>query len=229
MILPLNKYNLEDLSNTKIYKNISELGKSTLSTLDFQKYYPLTQIFAWKTINRLRKISKNHTLLDQFYMNLIPHLRTYSAGLWKKDPIFTWIFGPHLDIQVPPSPGVAAKMTSSIWYCFVFWLLRQYLSTNGVEGEITPMLYTVIPLQQCSFFFKRRGHGEAGYAALDVYSKQAECWVCFPCIRPTTAHSNHWTLKRSQLCPIAQQYSPHVIDITGYNFIPVLISALLRI
>ena len=48
MILPLNKYNLEDLSNTKFYKNITELGKSTL---DFQKYYPLTQIFAWKTIN----------------------------------------------------------------------------------------------------------------------------------------------------------------------------------
>ena len=50
MILPLNKYNLEDLSNTKFYKNITELGKTTLSTtlstLDFQKYYPLTQIFA---------------------------------------------------------------------------------------------------------------------------------------------------------------------------------------
>ena len=34
MILPLNKYNLEDLSNTKFYKNITELGKTTLSTLD---------------------------------------------------------------------------------------------------------------------------------------------------------------------------------------------------
>ena len=51
MILPLNKYNLEDLSNTKLYINITELGKTTISTLDFQKYYPLTQIFAWKTIN----------------------------------------------------------------------------------------------------------------------------------------------------------------------------------
>ena len=29
MILPLNKYNLEDLSNTKFYKNITELGKTT--------------------------------------------------------------------------------------------------------------------------------------------------------------------------------------------------------
>ena len=46
MILPLNKYNLEDLSNTKFYKNITELGKTTLSTLDFQKYYHLTHIFA---------------------------------------------------------------------------------------------------------------------------------------------------------------------------------------
>ena len=51
MILPLNKYNLEDLSNTKFYKNIKELGKTTLSMLDFQKYDPLTQMFAWKTIN----------------------------------------------------------------------------------------------------------------------------------------------------------------------------------
>ena len=49
MILPLNNYNLEDLSNTKFYKNITELGKTTLSMLDFQKYYPLTQIFARKT------------------------------------------------------------------------------------------------------------------------------------------------------------------------------------
>ena len=45
MILPLNKYNLEDLSNTKFYKNITELGKTTLITIDFQKY---TQIFAEK-------------------------------------------------------------------------------------------------------------------------------------------------------------------------------------
>ena len=40
MILPLNKYNLEHLLNTKFYKNITELGKSTLSTLDFQKITP---------------------------------------------------------------------------------------------------------------------------------------------------------------------------------------------
>ena len=46
MILPVSKYNLEDLSNTEFYKNITELGKTTLSTLDFQKYYPLIQIFA---------------------------------------------------------------------------------------------------------------------------------------------------------------------------------------
>ena len=46
MILPLNKYNLEDFLNTKFYKNITELGKTTLSTLGFQKYDPLTHIFA---------------------------------------------------------------------------------------------------------------------------------------------------------------------------------------
>ena len=159
-------------------------------------------------------------------MNLIPYLRTYSAGLcWKKDQFLREFLDPILTFKWPP-PGVAAKMTSPIWYCFVFWLLRQYLSTNGVEGEITPLLYTTSIMQ---LFFKRGRHGEAGYAALDVYSKQAECWVCLPCLRPTTAHSNHWTLKRSQLCPIAQEYSPHVIVTTGYNFIPVLISALLRI
>ena len=44
MILPLINYNLEDLSNTEFYKNITELGKTTLSMYDFQKYYPLTQI-----------------------------------------------------------------------------------------------------------------------------------------------------------------------------------------
>ena len=45
MILPLKKYNLEDLSNTKFYKNITELGKTTLSTLDFQKKNTLLQKF----------------------------------------------------------------------------------------------------------------------------------------------------------------------------------------
>ena len=40
MILPLNKYNLADLSNTKFYKNITELCKTSLSTLDFQKILP---------------------------------------------------------------------------------------------------------------------------------------------------------------------------------------------
>ena len=48
MILPLNKYNLEHLSNTKFYKNIAELGKTTLSMYDFQKYYPRAQILREK-------------------------------------------------------------------------------------------------------------------------------------------------------------------------------------
>ena len=51
MILPLNKYNLEDLSNTKFYKNITELGKTTLSMLDFQ---PPTQIFCMKNNKYVR-------------------------------------------------------------------------------------------------------------------------------------------------------------------------------
>ena len=144
----------------------------------------------------------------------------------KKDQFLQEYLDPILTFKCPP--GVAAKMTSPIWYCFVFQVgfYGNILSTNGVEGEITPLLCTTSIMQ---LFFKKRRHGEAGYPDLDVYSKQAECWVCFPCIRPTTAHSNHWTLKRSQLCPIAQEYSPHVIVITGNNFIPVLISALLRI
>ena len=44
MFLPLIKFNLEDLSNTKFYKNTTELGKTTLSTYDFQKKYPLKHI-----------------------------------------------------------------------------------------------------------------------------------------------------------------------------------------
>ena len=48
MILPLNKYNLEDLSNTKFYKNITELGKTTPSTLDFQKILPSYTNFCMK-------------------------------------------------------------------------------------------------------------------------------------------------------------------------------------
>ena len=40
--LPLNKYNLEDLSNTKFYKNITGLGKTTLSMLDFQNSKNIT-------------------------------------------------------------------------------------------------------------------------------------------------------------------------------------------
>ena len=150
----------------------------------------------------------------------------------EKRPIFTGIFGPHLDIQVPPRESlltwpicIALFFVLFCFVCLFFGFYGNILSTNDVEGEITPLLCTTSIMQ---LFFRRR-HGEAGYAALDVYSKQAECWVCFPCIRPTTAYSNHWTLKRSELCPIVQEYSPHVIVITGNNFIPALISALLRI
>ena len=44
MILPLNKYNLEDLSNTKFYKNITELGKTT-QYVRFQKNITLLHKF----------------------------------------------------------------------------------------------------------------------------------------------------------------------------------------
>ena len=158
-------------------------------------------------------------------MNLIPYLRTYSAGLWKKTNFYRNFWTPSWHSSAPPPPGVAADITNL--YCFVFCFVLfvclffgfygNILSTNGVEGEITPLLCTTSIM-----LFLRRRHGEAGYAALDVYSKQAECWVCFPCIRPTTAYSNHWNLKRSELCPIVQEYSPHVIVITGNNFIPAL-------
>ena len=166
MILPLNKYNLEDLSNTKFYKNITELGKTTLSTLDFQKYYPLTQIFAWKTINN--KISKNHTLSDQFYMNLIPYLRTYSAGLWKKDQFLREFLDPILTFKCPRES--LPKWHHQFGIALFFGFYGNIYQPNGVEGEITPLLYTTSIMQ---LFFTRRRHGEAGYAALDVYSKQA--------------------------------------------------------
>ena len=72
----------------------------------------------------------------------------------KKDQFLREFLDPTLTFKCPP--GVAAKMTSPIWYCFVFWLLRQYLSTDGVEDEITPLLYTTSIMQ---LFFKRRRHG----------------------------------------------------------------------
>ena len=158
-------------------------------------------------------------------MNLIPYLRTYSAGLWKKTNYYRNFWTPSWHSSAP-------RQSLPKWHhqfgiaLFFFCLYGNILSMNGVEGEITPLLCTTSIIQ---LFFKGRRHGEVGYMALDVYSKQAECWVWFPCIRPTTAHGNHWTLKRSQLCPIALEYSPHVIVITGNNFIPVLISALLQI
>ena len=122
-------------------------------------------------------------------MNLIPYLRMYSAGLWKKTQVLQEFLDPILTFKCPP--GVAAEMTSPIWYCFVFCfcvclvlfflaytmcIYGNILSTNGVEGEITPLLCTTSIMQ---LFFKRRRHGEASYAALDIYSKQAECWVNF--------------------------------------------------
>ena len=144
----------------------------------------------------------------------------------KKDQFLREFLDPILTFKCPL--GVAAKMTSSIWYCLVFLAFTAiFINEWRRRWNYTYVIIYTTSIMQ--LFFKRRRHGEVSYAALDVYSKQAECWVCFPCIRPTTAHSNHWTLKRSQLCPIAQEYSPHVIVITGNNFIPVLISALLRI
>ena len=116
MILPLNKYNVEDLSNTKFYKNITELGKTTLSTLDFQKYYPRTQIFAWKTTLNLQKF---HTLLDLFYMNLVPYSRYAHTVLDCEKRTFLREFldepdTPSWHSSATPRPGVAAKMTSPI-------------------------------------------------------------------------------------------------------------------
>ena len=119
---------------------------------------------------------KSHTLLDQFYMNLIPYSRYARTVLdckkKKKKTFFSWIFGepdtPSWHSSAPP-PGVAAKMTSPMWYCFVLWLFYgNILSTNGVEGEITPLFSTTSIMH---LFCTRRRHGEAGYAALDVYSK----------------------------------------------------------
>ena len=75
MILPLNKYNLEDLSNTKFYNSITEFGKiNPKYILDF-KNITLLHTFCMKNNPKYVKSSKNHTLSDQFYMNLIPYSR----------------------------------------------------------------------------------------------------------------------------------------------------------
>ena len=146
-------------------------------------------------------------------MNLIPYLRTYSAGLWKKTNFYVHFWTPSWHSSSPPES--LPKWHHQFGIALFFGFYGNILSTNGIEDDSTPPLCTTSIMQ---LFFKRRRHGEAGYAALDVYLKQAECWVCFPCIRPTTAQQSLNSNKRSQLCPIAQEYSPHVIVITGNNF-----------
>ena len=68
---------------------------------------------------------------------------------------------PILTFNCPP--GVAAKNHQ---FCIAFFLaftaICNILSTNGVEGEIIPLLCTTSIMQ---LFFKRRRHGEAGYTA----------------------------------------------------------------
>ena len=71
MILPLNKYNYRGSFKYKIlHKHHRTWQNNTLRTLDFQKYYPLTQ-----TTQNTKDLQKHHTLLDQFYMNFIPYSR----------------------------------------------------------------------------------------------------------------------------------------------------------
>ena len=69
--------------------------------------------------NKYVMISKNHALLDQFYMNLIPYLRTYSAGLWKKDQFLQEFLDPILTFKCPP-PGSRCQndITNLVLLCF---------------------------------------------------------------------------------------------------------------
>ena len=121
MILPLNKYNLEDLSNTKFYKNIT--WQNYPKYVRFPKISPSYTNFCMKNNPKYVRSPKKHTLVDQFYMNLIPYSHYTCTVLdCEKKTLFTWISGRALYplyIQVPVL-GVAAKMTSPIWYCFVF-------------------------------------------------------------------------------------------------------------
>ena len=80
MILPLNKYNLEDLSNTKFYKNITELGKTTRSTLDFQKILPSYTNVCMKN-NKYVRSPKTYPFRSILHELDTAYLRTYSAGL----------------------------------------------------------------------------------------------------------------------------------------------------
>ena len=155
----------------------------------------------------------------------------YGAGLWKKN-LLTWIFGrgwyPILTFKCPAPESLLKwhhQFGRPIAFIFLggpFTAILYKLSTNGIEGEIAPLLWTTSIMQ---LFFKMRRHREFGciFEAGEMLSLLSvhQAYNC--------TFSNHWTLKRSQLCPIEQEYSSHVIVITGNNFIPVLISVLLRI
>ena len=87
----------------------------------------------------------------------------------KKDQFLQEFLDPILTFKYPP--GVAAKMTSPIWYCFVFWLLRQYLSTNGVEGEITPLFMLAYHFNNAAWlwmYIRSRQNAEFAFRALGL-------------------------------------------------------------
>ena len=89
----------------------------------FPKILPSYTNFCMKN-NKYVKISKNHTLLDQFYMILIPYLRTYSAGFWKKTNFYVNIWTPSWHSSTPRES--LPKWRRQFGICFVFWLLRQH-------------------------------------------------------------------------------------------------------
>ena len=83
-------------------------------------------------------------------------------------------------------------------------------------------------------FFKRRRHREAGYEKpatwLWMYIRSRQnAEFAFRALGLQLHILAITELFKGQLCPIAQEYSPHVIVITGNNFIHILISALPRI
>ena len=144
----------------------------------------------------------------------------------KKEPFLHEFLDPILIFKCPRES--LPKWHHQFGIALFFWLLMQYFINEWRRRwNYASVMYHF----NNAAFFKRRRHGEAGYVASDVFLKQAECWACFPCIRPNTLqlHIAITELLRSQLCPIAYEYGPHVIVITGNNFTPVLTSALLRI
>ena len=198
--------------------------------LDFQKYYPLTQLFSWKTTLTPKYVRspKNPTLLDQFYMNWGGAL-VFELGYHPRKKITLGLFFRTRQCTRVHRLGVQnhAKLEKRVCFCYTDKLWKGHagqIKKNACKYVYLGSIFIPVKYVFRVCFkspFKRmisslkykwpRGMNLIHFSRyartvldcekkgtlftfLDVYSKQAECCACFPCIRPTTAHSNHWTL-----------------------------------